>query len=126
MADLDDSWMDEDVGASSVATGSNVPSGKKGPAPAAKKVKLRLTTRKPAYKFEDADDIAILKEVMLQKATKTGSVQKWRTIFDSVQLPVKDYRAIQNRFEKLVSDFRRSEEASRRGYEDDKHLSHHL
>lgn len=75
----------------------------------------KKTPRKKPHYYTDAEDIALMKEILIEKPTKKGAVEKWRRIFARVNIAVKDYKAIQARFDILLSTFKQDERTAFRG-----------
>lgn len=76
--------------------------------------KTKKRRKKPHY-YTDAEDIALLIEILQEKPPKKGAVDKWRAIFNRVNIPVKDYKAIQARFDLLLTAFKQEEKTAFRG-----------
>lgn len=75
----------------------------------------KKTQRKKAHHYTDADDISLLMEILQEKPTRKGAAEKWRSIYTRVKIPVKDYKAIQARFDVLLSTFKQDEKTAFRG-----------
>ncbi|CAL8111621.1 unnamed protein product [Orchesella dallaii] len=71
--------------------------------------------KKSKYRYTDENDIAILREVLLEQPCGKLQAEKWKKIFGNLNIPVLDGKALRRRFDYLMSCFIKKSNKSLRG-----------